>query len=528
MVIIMELFGMGRSGESALDAFLTDPDLRELWFGDTDRAALKSIIGERINKKLQPLAKKQEEDEEDEEGEEFEEKAEDETLLSLSVSPDEMMAWVEFKPTIQDIEQDLIEELLKDELKKHGIKYGISWPQITRLLRNPIYGMPILVAKGKPAVENQEGAICFHFHTQYSLKPKDDNYGVNTKDPDFISYVKAGTLLCTSKGTKNDFTGRTVRGRVIHPMNGGVDTIRVGENVRMSVDESKWYSLMDGEIVLSGGLLSVQPVLRLNNVDATTGDINFHGSVYVEGNVESGRKVEATENVVIGGVVQDGIIIAGGSVAVGGGIKGGDRGFIEAGGSLRSLFVEYMRLTVKGDIYADVLFGAEINCEGGVFAMGKRGKLISGKCVARQVEVKEIGNPAGAHTEVEIISIQPLEDKLFFLKKDVDEWKDREIKMNRVINETESKSRRLVLEKVCQQIEEQKAQAKEEAELTHREIDRVRVKYNFELRAWDTLYARVSCTIQGNNMETNVDTRRSRIYYKNYKLRIGPLAAAGK
>lgn len=63
--------------------------------------------------------------------------------------------------------------------------------------------------------------------------------------------------------------------------------------------------------------------LQLENVGATTGNIDFIGSVYVKGDVQSGFKVSATDDIIVDGLVE-GSLEAGGNIILRNGMKGPD------------------------------------------------------------------------------------------------------------------------------------------------------------------------------------------------------------
>ncbi len=85
-------------------------------------------------------------------------------------------------------------------------------------------------------------------------------------------------------------------------------------------------------VILRQGV-RVDPVLRVKNVDLSTGNIEFDGSVEVQGDVTSGFFVRATGDVVVRGMVEKAVVMAGKDLLINGGVLGENRGR-EPGGQM--------------------------------------------------------------------------------------------------------------------------------------------------------------------------------------------------
>ena len=63
--------------------------------------------------------------------------------------------------------------------------------------------------------------------------------------------------------------------------------------MEVSEDKLKLISKVDGHVTLENDKVFVSNVLELVDVDASTGDINYSGSVMIKGNVLAGFSVKA-------------------------------------------------------------------------------------------------------------------------------------------------------------------------------------------------------------------------------------------
>jgi hypothetical protein len=88
---------------------------------------------------------------------------------------------------------------------------------------------------------------------------------------------------------------------------------------------------IDGQVQINNGRVDVVSVLNIaGDVGYGTGNIDFTGSVFVEGTVLHGFSVKASENIEIKGALEGANIEAGGDVNLLGGVKGVGKSIIKA------------------------------------------------------------------------------------------------------------------------------------------------------------------------------------------------------
>lgn len=154
----------------------------------------------------------------------------------------------------------------------------------------------------------------------------------------------------------------------------------------------------------------VSQILIVDTVDFSTGNIDFPGSVHIQGNVPSGFTVKAAGDIVVQGVVENAVLIAGGNIALCRGVKGAGSGSLGAGQDIRTLFIESCQVRAGGSIYADTILNSDVACGHTVSVYGQRGYLLGGVCMAGDfVSAAQIGNAAQIATSV-IIRSQPGQD----------------------------------------------------------------------------------------------------------------------
>jgi uncharacterized protein (DUF342 family) len=81
-------------------------------------------------------------------------------------------------------------------------------------------------------------------------------------------------------------------------------------------DPDLLVAIVPGQPTVIKNGVKVNPVLDVENVDLSTGNLNFEGTVRVSGDVLTGMKMQVGGDVVVNGTVEAAEIVAGGSVTV--------------------------------------------------------------------------------------------------------------------------------------------------------------------------------------------------------------------
>ena len=162
----------------------------------------------------------------------------------------------------------------------------------------------------------------------------------------------------------------------------------------------------------------VEPVLRLKRVDLSTGNLNFKGSLEIAGDVSEGMEVSATEQILVGGVVEAARVRAGGDIEVRGGVIGHGHlpqqdaaepkmAQLGAGGSVTVQFAENALISAAGEILVKELAMLSELTSGSSIRVGepggRKGHIIGG--VSRAVSLVHaavLGSCAGVPTVIEV------------------------------------------------------------------------------------------------------------------------------
>jgi uncharacterized protein (DUF342 family) len=239
-----------------------------------------------------------------------------------------------------------------------------------------------------------------------------------------VNHVLKGDVVAVMTPEDKGEAGSDVMGRAVLPRKVKRVLFRYGKNLTISEDGLNLISNVSGHVTLEGDKVFVSNVLELVDVDASTGDINYDGSVMVKGNVLAGFSVKASENITVAGIVEGATLDAGGDITLNRGVQGMNKAVIKAKGNVVSKFIESAQLVeVGGNLETDSILHSKVNAKGSITATGKNGLIVGGEVKSVVlVQAKNFGNAMGTNTVVGV-GVDPS------AKRKVDELKDNLQKM---------------------------------------------------------------------------------------------------
>jgi len=352
----------------------------------------------------------------------------------------------------------------KDEiislLQSNGVIFGIKEEIIESFIDYPQYNTQVLVAEGKKPADGEDAHIVYNFaidHSHIALKEK--NGRVDFKEQNLIENVEAGQLLAKKVVLQQGEPGSTVTGRSLAANPGKDIEMELGKNVKLSDDGLTAIAVINGQVLLTGGKINVEPVYTVEgDVNMHTGNILFLGTVIVKGSVESGFTVKAAGNIEVMGSVGKSILDAEGDIIVHQGIMGKNEGRVKAGINVVAKFIEHARIEAEENVVvSDGIIHSQVDANQRIVCQGKRASIVGGKLRAgEEINAKVLGSVAGTETIFEVGFDPKSKERLMELFKTreaiEDELKEVELNINTITN----------LQKVQRKISEEKAKSLEE------------------------------------------------------------------
>lgn len=333
--------------------------------------------------------------------------------IHVNVKDMNMTAVCSFIPPSNDGKRLNMSDIVSS-LAQKKVVYGIDDAAIDAFLESPSYLEDIVMARGLEPRHGTDARIEYYFNTDLKAKPTMNEDGsVDFFNLNIINHCEKDELLARLYPEDRGDDGCDVFGSRIKPRTVKHDILRFGKNIRQSEDKTELYATGSGSVSLVEGRVFVSTTMQVENVDTSTGNIQFDGDVIVNGNVCSNFCVKATGNVEVRGVVEGADIDAGGNITIARGMNGMSKGTLRAKGNIIAKFIENATAQANGYIEAGSLMHSNIMAGSEVHVDGRRG-FISGGHVSATLSVsgKILGSEMGTDTVIEV-GVSPVVKKRY-------------------------------------------------------------------------------------------------------------------
>lgn len=324
--------------------------------------------------------------------------------VKVVVEDNGFTAYLEVKPALGGA--PLTKKMIMEALESAGVKEGIKSEVIEKILTSK-FGGRYLIAEGQQPVNGVDASLSFKFDIDPDAAPVELADGsVDFRNLNLIQNVNAGEVLVERIPPVPGLPGVNVYGKQIKPEGG--KTIRLPKGANTAIDEENEDLLLakaSGQAVYKDGKVHVYPVYTVpGDVDFQTGNIDFVGSIVVQGSVRSGFSIHASGNVEIRGPVEAATIVADGDVVLHYGMQGSGTGQIIAGKSVNAKFFENSMVRAKEDIVVtDAVMYSQLEAGQKIQIVGRQGRLVGGEAIAgTEIQVRTVGSKLGMKTEIEV------------------------------------------------------------------------------------------------------------------------------
>jgi len=341
----------------------------------------------------------------------FEHHSENTSTAVIEIVESEMKAQISItEPGIGG--SDITLEGYKSLLQRSGVVYGIHEDVILSLIDRPIYKDRVVVAEGLKPLNGKDSYIQYNFETDQSkvtLKEGRDGR-IDFKELNIINNVVQGQPLARKMPPEDGVDGRTVTGKIL-PTRGGKDIPPpLGKNVHIGDDGVTIIADMNGQVLLSGGKINVEPIYTVEgDVDLKSGNILFLGTVNIGGNVRDGFSVKAAGNIEVNGTVGRAVLDAEGDIIVHQGIVGKSSGVVKAGRSICARFIENAKIE-SGNmvVVSDGIINSQVDAVKRIVCRGKRAHIVGGRLrSSEEINAKILGSPSSGTETICEVGLNP-------------------------------------------------------------------------------------------------------------------------
>lgn len=358
--------------------------------------------------------------------------------LTITFSEDKGIAYLQFSKKEEDFSCTV--EDLEDFLHSHNIRYGIQREVLGRISSHPeeYFWSKVPIAIGDQAENGTDGRVMLTVDLEEDRRPLEKADGkVDYKDLVRLHNVLKGKLIARIIPSQPGKLGKLVTGEELPFKNGKEAHFKIGRNVLIDNSGTAMYAAIDGLVTLTdNGKINVFPIYEVNgDVDYSTGNIDFVGTVVIRGNVLSGFSVKSAGDIRVVGGVEGAELIAGGSIEVTGGIIGYNKGRVIAGKSVKVSFIQDGNVTAGEDIIvAQSIMHSNIRATRDVLCNGAKGLIVGGVVQAgEKVVARTIGNTMSTATAIEVGVVPELRNEINDLRLELRHLLDNEDKTNKAL-----------------------------------------------------------------------------------------------
>lgn len=202
----------------------------------------------------------------------------------------------------EKVEEKYLPRYTVDELhillESKGVRYGIIKEAIENASRQCNVN-DILVAKGLPAQDDIPDEIQVLFKELEELKEYEDaNNKVDFRKRFVIANVKAGDIIGKIIPGSTGSDGQDIFGALIKRKTAKRVAVKIGEGCRL--ENNTVIATLEGKPAFKVSTFSVNKLYKVEQVDLTSGNIDFSGNVEVIGAVLDGMEVKAGNELHIG------------------------------------------------------------------------------------------------------------------------------------------------------------------------------------------------------------------------------------
>lgn len=312
---------------------------------------------------------------------------------------------------------------IKELLAQQGVRSGILEKNLEMLWKGRFYCTDVLIAKAQLPVQGKSAVITYHFNVDKTCKPQMEEDGsVDFHKLDMIENVSEGQLLATLVPADFGTPGIDVTGAPLKPKKVENKILKHGKNIHLSEDKLEMYSDVSGNVTLVNDTVFVSNLYEVPaDVGASTGDIEYDGSILVKGNVLTGYSVKATGDITVNGVVEGATLIAGGKIVLKRGVQGMGKAKLEAEGDVISNFIESATVKSGGQIITDAIMHSQIVAKDDIQVHGKRGLIAGGSVRTKtRISTKTAGSSMGTATELEVGIDPSLVERYHSIEKEME------------------------------------------------------------------------------------------------------------
>ncbi|MCI7692207.1 MAG: FapA family protein [Oscillospiraceae bacterium] len=354
------------------------------------------------------------------------------STIDVSVNPNKTTAFVSFsKPENGGIDVTL--DKVMSALSEKNVSFGILKDELERAVEQKRYDENICAACWEAPTDGIDGTIKYFYRTDQCTAPVENEHGVvDYKNLGLVRNITAGTPIAEITLPTDGEPGRDITGMVVQQKKGTPVNLNIGAGTSLINEGTQLIAAVDGNLVFRNGSFCVDETLLINgDVDVSTGNIDFIGSVTVKGSVFEGFRVTSKKDISVLGSVNGAELMADGNINVKIGIINSR---VDCRGDVKLGFCENSKVSCDGNVDSASFVGGEVFAGRDLIASGK-GVIMGGKYTAlNNVDASVIGSDNYVKTEITLGNNAVLMEERETLDKQIKDMEDKLDQLGKILN----------------------------------------------------------------------------------------------
>ncbi|SRR5579871_1921656 len=347
----------------------------------------------------------------------------------VEISDDEMQAKVTIVPPQSENDHFTTIDDVRNTLKRRNVVYGVDETRLAELssklsqlesTKNINEPIEMDIAFGTPTTNGEDARIEYLYKKTEEEAPapvaEDEEGRVDYRAAHKIDNIMKGTLLARKIPPTKGMSGMTVTGKTLAAVDGKDIDVSMGKGVVISPDnKDEWIADSDGQVIIKENKISVLALYEVpGDVNLSTGNIDFIGTVIVRGDVKDGFKVYAGEDLVVNGVVEGAELKCSGKLSIAGGVSGNDKAKVICAGDANIKYIRNTIVEVGGSLTCgQAIMHSKVTVGQKVSVAGQKGVIVGGQVIAgEQVHAASMGSNFATPTEIIVGEAVGLRDEL--------------------------------------------------------------------------------------------------------------------
>ena len=354
--------------------------------------------------------------------------------VEVDISEDKLKATVNYEPALGG--EEITDSELEEILHEAGVIYGIDKEALKEVVDADEPVEEFVVAEGKAPEPGEDAELTYHFEVdEKNIGTEREDGSIDFFDRDLITNVEPGEVLVTKKDAEPGKNGKAVTGKELKPEPPKDKKLPAGKNVE--IKDKKLVADIEGQVIIDGDKVSVTPVHKVNgNVDLDVGNIDFVGSVIVNGDVQEGFTVKADEDIEVKGKVSAARLEAGGNIKINKGFIGKEKGKVKAEGKVEIKFIENGSVESGGTVeVGDAIMHSRVTAAEEIILGRGKGLIVGGSCrAAKKIEASVVGSSLATTTVLEVGIDPSLKEEMNQIEEDLENNQQNMTKAKKALN----------------------------------------------------------------------------------------------